>query len=461
MEKRLDLTEGPITSTLIKLSLPIMGTSFIQMAYNLIDMMWVGKLGSNAVAAVGTAGFYPWLAMALIVISRIGGEIKVAQSIGEKNISLTKSYIQSAIEINLISSLSYMLFLFLLNNQLIAIFNLGDNEVIKLSQDYLYIIAVGMIAYFINPVFTSIFNGLGDSKTPFKINTIGLVTNIVLDPLLIFGVGPIPKLGVSGAAIATVVAQVVVTICFLFIIFKSKNDYFKIRLFKNINFSCYKELYKLGIPVALQNGLFTLFSMAIGIIVASFGPVAIAVQKVGSQIESISWMSADGFAVALSSFVGQNYGAQKIDRINKGCKAGFIIAFIWGIITTIILVFAGEAIFKLFIDETEAITQGGVYLKILGYSQLFMCIEIITSGAFKGLGRTAIPSFISIILTGARIPMAYLLSKPSLLGLDGIWWSVSLSSVFKGIFLISIFVFLYKSKKLYKDLHSETTVVSE
>ena len=201
--------------------------------------------------------------------------------------------------------------------------------------------------------------------------------------------------------------------------------------------------------------------MAIGIIVASFGPVAIAVQKVGSQIESISWMSADGFAVALSSFVGQNYGAQKIDRINKGCKAGFIIAFIWGIITTIILVFAGEAIFKLFIDETEAITQGGVYLKILGYSQLFMCIEIITSGAFKGLGRTAIPSFISIILTGARIPMAYLLSKPSLLGLDGIWWSVSLSSVFKGIFLISIFIFLYKSKKLYKDLHSETTIVSE
>lgn len=457
-KQQLDLTTGPIASTLVKLSLPIMGTSFIQMAYNLIDMMWVGKLGSNAVAAVGTAGFYPWLAMAFVSISRMGGEIKVAQSVGEKNEKLTKSYIKSSIELNIIFSLIYTLFLLIFNKFLVDIFNLGDSEVIKFSREYLYVISIGMVSYFINPVFTSIFNGLGDSKTPFRINTIGLIANIILDPLLIFGVGFLPEMGVVGAALATIISQFIVTICFLILIIKNSFEYFKIKLFRNIEFNFYKELIILGLPVALQNGLFTLFSMAIGVIVASFGPVAVAVQKVGSQIESISWMSAEGFSVAMSSFIGQNYGAKEFDRIKKGCKAGFIIAFVWGIFTTIVLIFGGEYIFKLFIDEPEAIQSGISYLVILGYSQLFMCMEIISTGCFKGVGRTALPSIINIAFTGARIPMAYLLSQPQFFGLDGIWWSITLSSIFKGILLLTSFIFLLKIGKLYKHKKEDTNL---
>ena len=116
----LDLTQGRITEKLVKLSLPIMATSFIQMAYNMIDMIWVGKVGSSAVAAVGTAGFFPWLAMAFITISKVGAEVKVAQSIGNNNIEDTKYYIKSAIEINIILALIYTLFLLLFKNQLIG-----------------------------------------------------------------------------------------------------------------------------------------------------------------------------------------------------------------------------------------------------------------------------------------------------------------------------------------------------
>ena len=449
MKDRLDLTSGSISDKLIKLALPIMGTSFIQMAYNLTDMMWVGRVGSNAVAAVGTAGFYPWLAMAFIMISRVGGEVKVAQSIGENNINSTKSYIKAAIEINIILAIIYTLTLIIFNKNLIDIFKLGDLDVISMSRQYLIIIAFGMVFYFINPVLTAIFNGLGNSKTPFRINTIGLIANIILDPILIFGLFGFPKLGVVGAAIATITAQIVVTICFVVKIVKQKDEFFKIKFFKNIELSYYKVLYKLGLPVAIQNGMFTLFSMAIGVIVASWGPVAIAVQKVGSQIESISWMTADGLAVALGSFVGQNYGAKNYDRINKSCKIGIITAIGLGIITTFILVVYGKEIFSLFIAEDDAIVKGGMYLKILGYSQLFMCFEIIISGAFKGLGRTYISSIIVTVLTGLRIPMAYLLSKPEYLGLDGIWWSISLSSILKGTLLLFIFVVLIKRNKLY------------
>ena len=450
MSKNIDLTEGNIVEKLVKLALPIMGTAFIQIAYSLIDMIWVGRIGSKAVASVGTAGFYPWLAMAFIMISKVGGEIKVAQSVGEKNEKDTKYYIKSAIEINMILSFLYSLTLIFLRGPLVGFFKLGDVEVINMSEQYLLIVGLGMMFYFINPVFTSIFVGLGNSKSPFKINTIGLVTNIILDPVLIFGIGPFPKMGVTGAAIATITSHIIVSLCFIYLIMKDKANHFKIKLFREVDFSYYKTLFVLGTPVALQNGLFTVFSMMMGVIVASFGPVAIAVQKVGSQIESISWNSCDGFASALSSFVGQNYGAKKIDRINKSSKYALIGVSIWGSLTTVILVFLGEPIFRAFINEQEAILKGTDYLKILGYSQLFMCFEIIVAGIFKGLGRTYIPSIIIALLTGLRIPLAIFISKPEILGLNGIWWSITLSSIAKGILLVSILVVLRKTHKLYK-----------
>ena len=461
MSKKIDLTEGGIVEKLIKIAIPIMATSFIQIAYNLTDMMWVGRNGSNSVAAVGTAGFYPWLAMAFIMFSKIGGEVKVAQNMGKKNIKEVKAYIKSSIELNVFLAIAYSLILIIFNKPLIGIFNLGDQQVISMSRNYLVIVGCGMIFYFINPVFVSIFIGLGNSKTPFKINTIGLIANIVLDPLMIFGFGPIPALGVSGAAIATVISQVIVSSVFIGIIIKNNEDYFKVKYFRNIEWEYFKVLYKLGLPVAIQNALFTLISMAMGVIVASFGPVAIAVQKVGSQIESISWMSADGFAAALATFTGQNYGAGKFDSIEKGSKIAMVGAFIWGSITSIILIFLGKYIFTAFIDETDAILKGTDYLKILGYSQLFMCVEITVTSIFKGLGRTYIPSFVSTTLNLARIPMAIFLSSASILGLNGIWWSITISSIFKGIIMTLIFVVLFKTRKLYIKQSSEDNRLEE
>ncbi|MBW6410152.1 MATE family efflux transporter [Clostridium weizhouense] len=454
MEKRIDLTEGKIVEKLIKLALPIMGTSFIQMAYNMTDMIWIGKVGSKAVAGVGTAGFFPWLAIAFIMISKTGAEIKVAQKIGEKNIKKVQSYITSAIQINIVLAIIYTLVLIIFKNSLIGFFNLGDLEVISMAKTYLIIVAMGMIFTFINPVFTAVFNGVGSSKTPFVINTIGLIFNMVFDPLLILGIGPFPRWGVAGAAIATVGAQVIVSLCFIFIIINSKEEYLKINILKRPEYRYIKILFQIGLPGGIQNGLFTIFSMCIGRIIAVFGPVPIAVQKVGSQIEAISWMTAGGFSTALGTFVGQNYGSKKYERINKGVKVTIIMSVIIGVLATLLLVLDGEKVFKFFLNDPEALEQGKVYLRILGYSQLFMCIEITITGAFNGLGRTYIPSILSTILTGARVPASYILSQPNLLGMDGIWWSISISSVLKGIVLISIYIYLLRNNKLYKKSYN-------
>lgn len=448
MEERLDLTEGRIAEKLIKLALPIMGTSFINIGYNVVDMIWVGRAGSEAVAAVGTAGFYTWLALAFISISRVGGEVKVSQSVGNHDIKEAKSYIKSAIEINIILAILFGATLIIFNRQLIELFRLGDESVTRQGSTYLIIVGFGMIFYFINPVFTAIFNGLGDSKTPFLINTLGLLMNIVLDPILILGVGSFPKMGVVGAAIATISAQAFATMIFIYKIIQKEGMYFKIKYFKNIDMKYHKELFVLGLPVAIQNGMFTAFSMCIGVIVAKWGPVAIAVQKVGNQIESISYTTADGMASSVSAFVGQNYGANKLDRIEKGAKVGIIFAIFWGTITMILLVFGADFIFKFFINEPEAIKEGASYLKIIGYGEIFQCLEIIVSGILRGLGRTYMSSVIITVFTGARIPVAILLSSVCGMGITGVWVSISASMCIKGLLMLLVYLNYKKNNKL-------------
>ena len=188
----------------------------------------------------------------------------------------------------------------------------------------------------------------------------------------------------------------------------------------------------------------TSISMIIARLIAGFGDSAVAVQKVGSQIESISWMTADGFAAAVNSFVAQNFGAGNKPRVRKGYSCSMKVVLVWGIFCTLLLILCPGPIFKIFIPEDGLLPLGIDYLQILGVSQLFMCIEITTAGAFSGLGRTVPPSIVSVILTGARIPMALALSATPL-GLNGVWWSITISSIFKG--LVLLFWYIRYSRK--------------
>ncbi|WIV12645.1 MATE family efflux transporter [Proteiniborus sp. MB09-C3] len=450
MTKTNNLTEGNILEALFKLAIPIMGTSFVQIAYNMTDMIWVGRVGSRAVAAVGTAGFFTWLAMAFILIPKIGAEVGVAQSIGKEDMDEAKVYVKHSIQIIICLAIFYAFILITFRKPLIGFFNLGEEDIINNAITYLVIISCGLVFYFINPVFTAIFNGYGESKTPFIINTVGLIVNIILDPLLILGIGPFPRLEVAGAAIATVIAQATVTI--IFITRTRKTELFSgLNLLRCPDMTHIRKIVKLGLPVSLQSGLFTIFAMVIARIIAQWGPIPIAVQKVGSQIEAVSWMTAGGFQTAMSAFVGQNYGAKKWPRVFRGYFVGITIMSIIGIFTTGLLIFAARPLFSIFIPEEESIRYGIVYLRILGLSQLFMCIESTTAGAFNGLGKTIPPSIVGILFNGLRIPAALILSSTSL-GLNGVWWAISISSIFKGIVLSTWYIVMLKRNPETKGL---------
>lgn len=450
MDKNINLIEGNIRNALTRLALPIMGTSFIQMAYILTDIMWLGRLSTGAVAAAGTAGFFLWFGSGLVLISQIGMGTMVAQSYGRNEIEEAKKYISNGFQLDFFIGVMYSLFLYIFRRELIGFFKIGDLDVHIMAIEYLAIISMGIIFYFLNPIFSTVLNSTGNSITPFRINTMGLIFNLVLDPLLIFGFGPIKGLGIKGAALATISSQFIVCITFIIMGKKGKSIYSKVKLLERPDYLYIKKIMILGLPAFLQSSVHSGIAMILTRIIAGFGATAIAVQSIGSELESLTWMTSEGFATAMSAFVGQNYGAGKHKRIKEGYKKGMQIVGFIGIFATILFIFFPKPLFSIFVpNDPLALKEGAIYLRIVAISQLFMGIEIGTAGAFNGLGETIPPAIISIVLNALRIPIAIILSSYTALALNGVWWSISLTSVIKGVILVLLFVRLLK-----KDIHN-------
>lgn len=425
-----DLTQGPIMSSLMKLTIPIIATNFISTTYGLVDMIWVGRLGSGPVAAIGTASFFINLAIALATMITIGTGIKVSHCMGSGQNDKANTYIHNGFIMSISLGLIYMIFILFTSDQLIGFFDLGSTEVEGMAKQFLLISTIGTVFSIINTLFATILNSMGISKQPFHIFTIGLVLNIVLDPFLIFGFGSFEGWGVSGAAIATLTANILVTSLF---IIKTRKSQF-ITSSSRWDRRQMKEVITLGIPITIQRVTFTIISIIIAKIIVSFGADAIAVQKVGIQIESISYMTIGGLQGAIAAFFGQNYGARRFDRIKEGYRNALILTSIFGIIISLVFILFPAQLFSLFLSDETSLRLGTNYMRIIGYSQLFMCMELMTVGAFNGIGKTHIPPIFSILLTALRIPLAILLSGP--FGLNGVWMSIALSSIFKGVILV-------------------------
>lgn len=438
MKTRINLLEGNILPALSALALPIMATSLIQMAYNLIDMIWIGKIGASAVASVGAAGMFMWLSNGLATLAKMGGQIKVGHALGAQKKEDAASYAQSSIQMGIVFAIGFGILSVVFADEMIGFFQLNSAQVIQDAKLYLMITCGLVIFSFMNQIFTGILTAMGNSRTSFIATGIGLVLNIVLDPLFIFGFGAIPPMGVAGAAIATVLAQLVVMLLFLYTILRDTVLFSNVHILHSYSSQHTREIFRIGLPSAVQSMLFSGISMVIARLIAGWGDAAVAVQKVGSQIESISWMTAEGYAAALNSFVAQNHGAKNTDRIREGYRLSMIVMLSWGVFCSFVLIVFPQLIFQVFIQEAEVLPMGVDYLRILGLSQLFMCMEITTAGAFSGLGKTLPPSIVSITLTGARIPMAILLGR--WLGLNGVWWAITISSIGKGIVLLGWFL---------------------
>ena len=455
MEGTKNLTQGPINSQLFKLAMPIMATSFIQMAYSLTDMAWVGRLGSEAATVVGSVGIFVWMTTALSLLGKIGSEVSIAQSVGAENATDARNFASHNFTIALLLSVIWGVLFIIFANPIIDIFKLDGHQVVNgpiatNAISYLRIISLGFPLIFLTAAFTGMYNAVGRSNIPFYISGTGLILNMILDPLFIFGF----NLGTDGAGYATILSQAIVLIIFIYNI-KYRNPILKgFSFFTRLKKKYTKRVLKLGSPVAIFNLLFAFVNLFLSRLASEHGGhIGVMTLTTGALIEGITWNTAGGFSTALGTFIAQNYAAGKYDRVIKAWYTTLKMTAVFGSFCTLLFVGFGSNVFALFVpNEPEAFNAGGLYLQISGLSQLFMTLEITSQGVFYGLGRTTPPAVISVFFNYSRIPLALILTGTIAvggiaLGVEGIWWAVSITSICKGTFLTLWFV-LIKNKVL-------------
>ena len=437
MQGTKNLTQGPIKRQLFNLALPIMGTSFIQMAYSITDMAWVGRLGSEAVAAIGAVGILTWMTNSISLLNKVGSEVSVGQSIGARNEEDARNYSSHNLTIALIISVCWGLLLFVFAHPIIGVYKL-EAPIADSAVEYLRIVSTAFPFIFLSAAFTGIHNAAGLSKIPFYI------INMILDPVFIF----VFDMGTAGAAWATWLSQA--TVCAIFVYqlkWRSRllgGFSFFVRLKKNYS----QRILQLGLPVAMLNTLFAIINIFMARTASTYGGhIGLMTLTAGGQIEAIAWNTSQGFSTALSAFVAQNYAASEKNRVLEAYHTTLKMTTVFGILCTLLFVFYGSEVFSLIVPQKEAFEAGGIFLRIDGYSMLFMMLEITMQGLFYGTGRTVPPAIISITFNSLRIPMAIVLSAMGL-GIVGVWWAISISSMLKGI--VSFIWFRALQKKILK-----------
>jgi putative MATE family efflux protein len=425
--------------------MPIMATSFIQMAYSLTDMAWVGRLGSESVAVIGAVGILTWMSASIALLNKVGAEVSVAQAIGARDNDSARSFASHNIMLSLIISLCWGGALFIFARPMMEVFKLSA-EITLGTVSYLRIISTALPFIFLTAAITGIYNASGRSNVPFYISGSGLVLNMLLDPLFIF----VLKLGTDGAAYATWISEALVFGLFAYRL--RIHD----RLLGGIPFVCRLKrrfslrIFRLGVPVAVLNTLFSFVNMFLCRTAAAHGGhIGLTALTTGGQIEAITWNTAQGFATALSAFIAQNHAARRNDRVMHALGTTLRMTLIFGTLATVLFVSYGNELFSIFVPERDAYIAGGTFLRIDGYSQLFMMLEITMQGVFYGLGRTMPPAVVSVVFNYMRIPLALLFISLGL-GVDGIWWAISASTILKGLVLLLWFIAIKKRIFVHK-----------
>ena len=435
-ERQQQITQGSLRRSFFVLAGPAIATMSAEFILHFTDMIWVGRLGGPVPVAVVTSSMFAlWIVWSLVSVLTVGTVAVVSRHFGAREYDKS-SYVST-------QSVIYGLFVGLI----IAILGVALTPLAFRAMDSSPQVSAGGIVYlrillgasvlfiFIN-VMGSIFRATGDTKTPMIITLIEISINIVLDPIFIFGWGPIPRMGTTGAAIASIIA--ITFACAAYVIFLMK-DRLSIGLnplkSKKIDFKLAWRIIKIGLPLSIAGILFSLVYFIINRVATQFGDNTVAAMGIGNRCESISYLLCFGASMATSTMVGQNLGANNPARAEK---SGWIALFYTGIFTLFItglFLTIPEQITRIFISDATVEPIVKNYLLIIGLSQVFMASEIVLEGAFSGAGDTLPPTIIGIFWSLLRIPLAYLLCFQFDMGSNGIWIAISSTGIIKGIIM--------------------------
>lgn len=424
-----DLTVGKESKLILKFAIPLLLGNVFQQLYNVADSIIVGQfLGKAALAAVGITMPLIFTLISLIVGLSIGFNVIIAQYFGAKDYKNVQRTVDTMNIILFVSSVLFTLIGLLVMDNVLTLIK-TPAEIHLQAIQYLQIYLLGLIFFFGYNGNAAIFRGIGDSKTPLYFIIFSTILNIGFDLLFV----AIFHLGIEGAAWATIIAQALAFLASVVYINKF-HAFLKFKIWR-LEFDKYifKKSLQIGLPTAFQQSFVALSMVALLSVVNLFGTDVVAAYSIATRIESFIALPAMNFSAALSTFVGQNIGAQKIERVKTGYFATLKMTLIITIISTLIILLFSYPLTRLFTNDLAVINICRGYLNIVSFFFVFFTAMFVNNGVMRGAGDTIIPMFITLFsLWVVRIPLAYILSKSY--EYIGIWWAIPIAWFFGMMF---------------------------
>ncbi|HJR41983.1 MAG TPA: MATE family efflux transporter [Gemmatimonadaceae bacterium] len=420
------LVHRPLPGTILRVAIPSVASALLMTLFTSVDAFWIGtRLGPIGLAAVSTSVFWIWMLIALAEMVAVGLTAVASRRHGQRRPKQAARAVGAALVFSLGLGLAVALVGLLILDWLFAVMHTPP-DVTALGRRYLTAYLAGCPLIFGYFAIDAAFRASGDTRTPFLLLTVSVVAALVLDPILILGLGPAPALGIAGAAIATILTRGSVFVLGLVLLMRRS----MIRLVGPTE-RAIPLIARIGLPTAATGMIFSLIYILMTRTTTQFGTPALAALGIGHRVESWAYMVGVGFGAAAAAIVGQNLGAGQVSRAERSGWITTGFASVVGVAAAVVEIVFAEEFASLFTDDPAVIAVAASYLRICALSQAFVGAELVLEGALGGAGHTFPPMLTSTTLTAIRIPLAAWAAYRW--GIDGIWWVICLTATARGI----------------------------
>ena len=442
MEKENKMGVLPVPRLVITMSLPIMLSMLVLALYNIVDSIFVSQYSETALTAVSLAFPLQNLMSSVSIGTAVGVGSLIARKLGAKDRRSAEKAASEGITLAFIGWTVFALAGIFLVRPFFRMFS-SDPELVDMCVSYGRICLIGSLGIFIDMMLERSMSSTGDTIHPMIVQLGGAITNIILDPIMIFGLVGCPKMGIAGAALATVIGQYVS--CFLSILFIRRNPYLSVKLTGHkLDRETVGEIYAVGLPSIIMQSIGTVMNTALNGILIGFGTEPVAVFGVYFKLQSFVFMPVFGLNNGLIPIVGYNYGAKKPDRINQAIRFSVTIAVIIMALGTLVFCFAPDALLSMFNASGTMREIGEHALPILSLCFVSAGISITLMSLFQAVGDGVLSMIVSITRQlVVLIPAAWLLSK---IGLHAVWYSFVIAEGVSLILVITLFVGEYRKR---------------
>jgi len=434
-----DYTQIKLGKAVFLLAVPMILELIMESTFAVVDIFFVGKLGASAVATVGLTETYLFLPYSVAMGLAMAVTAIVARRIGEKEKEKASNTAIQAIFIAILASVPFMIAGIFFSKDLLALMG-GDQWTIEYGYKYTQWMLGGNVVIVLLFVINAIFRGAGDAAIAMRVLWIGNGINIILDPVLIFGFGPFPEMGIEGAAVATNIGRGIAVLIQFWVLFKGGKHIKALRSHLHFNWEIILKIIRTSLGgigqmiIAMTSWIFIMR------IISEFGSQAVAGATIAIRIMMFTMMLAWGMSNAVATLVGQNLGAQKPDRAERSVWVTGFWNMSFLILVSIVYFLFSESLVGIFTDEAGVIAVGGMWLKIVSYSYFIYGWWMVSVQAFNGAGDTVTPTKINLVFFWLfQIPLSYFMSK--ILGMDvsGVFWAIFISETSVGLFTLWLF----------------------